>query len=152
MVSYWQSIRWNKLGGWPSFPLNSFSSLKWGASVDFQLKFYSSCFITLDRLALHKQTPPFQIWAAFFPFISNFDCCLVDLLKITFKNPHNYICICHNLLCALLVQWITLFQRSNQVFKQHMYICDIWLAKIRELYFLTFIWKWVLRMKMKISL
>lgn len=57
VVSYWQSIRWNKLGGWPSFPFNSFSFLKWGASVDFHLKFYSSCFITLDRLVLHKHNP-----------------------------------------------------------------------------------------------
>jgi len=79
VVSYWQSIRWNKLGGWPSFPFNSFSSLKWGASVDFQLKFYSSCFITLDRSALHKHTPPSNL-RCFFPFISNFGCYLVDLL------------------------------------------------------------------------
>lgn len=66
VVSYWQSIRWNKLGGWPSFPFNSFSSLKWGASVDFQLRFYSSCFITLDSLALHKHTPPSNL-RCFFP-------------------------------------------------------------------------------------
>jgi len=106
VVSYWQSIRWNKLGGWPSFPLNSFSSLKWGASVDFQLKFYSSCFITLDRLALHKHTPTFQIWAVFSPsyqiwlLLSWFANHILKTHTITsvFVTISSVLCLCNELL------------------------------------------------------
>lgn len=56
VVNYWQSIKWNKLREWPSFPFNSHSSLQ--VSVDFQLKFYSGSLITCHRLALHKHTSP----------------------------------------------------------------------------------------------
>lgn len=67
-----------------------------GASVDFQLRFYSSRFIALDSLALHKQfslLPP-GLGSVFLPLLYHiFDCYLVGSL-ITFNQKHNYAGVC----------------------------------------------------------